>query len=195
MILGVEQLKEEAVESASFSASTGPVSVYVYEYSNPYNGAFSYVQSAFGLCKSGEQTAQEYLRQLRGEKLWLLTHPWSGYRWSMNGGRDLVSSRDTFAYRGRELTGPQQGNVNAAYAFTRAFGNPMAGVVVSLLGEVPGLLAGVSSLEDARGSFEANALGIWEGTKDLTPRDLVHLLPIEGAAADIIEAVIYEREE
>jgi len=44
MILEVEQLKEQT----ALSASTGAVSVYVYEYSNPHNGAFSYVQSPDG---------------------------------------------------------------------------------------------------------------------------------------------------
>lgn len=45
MVLEVEQLKEQT----TLSASTGTVSVYVYEYSNPHNGAFSYVQSPLGL--------------------------------------------------------------------------------------------------------------------------------------------------
>jgi hypothetical protein len=51
MILEVEQLKEEKEVSTSFSASTGAVSVYVYECPNPHNGAFSYVQSPLGLCE------------------------------------------------------------------------------------------------------------------------------------------------
>jgi RHS repeat-associated protein len=151
---------------------SGGLNQYVFCGNNPVN-----FRDPWGLCEDGWTTTREYVRQLHRDRWWLLTHPFPGtwYAWSQGYGRpgiprenrDLVSSPYSYEMGPMLLTGPQQGNFNAAFAFTYETGNPLVGAAISVGAEameIGRVLSGDVSVRDAignaYGSFTANAAGI-----------------------------------
>jgi len=160
----------------------GGLNLYAFCGNDPVN--FS---DPWGLCeeqnlRDGEAEVQKYVDLLQRDKYKLLNMFARGdlseiYAWSTQDGKDLASKIDKiFEYRGHVLNGPQQGNVDAAYAFTYVFHTPLAGVVVSIAGEAAGYLSGVSDWDDAKGSFAANWIGIQEAAGDLLVEDSIRLI-------------------
>ncbi|MEI6644543.1 MAG: RHS repeat-associated core domain-containing protein [bacterium] len=150
---------------------SGGLNLYAFCNNDPVN-----FRDPMGLCKEkklldGEAEAQKYVSDLWRDRFKLLNlarHADSAglYDWSTDENRDLKGNeRETYAFRGYKLNGPQQGNVDAAYAFTRVF-DPLTGVAVSLGVESLTFFQGASNWEEAKGSFAANWIGIKEGTKD-----------------------------
>ena len=151
---------------------SGGLNQYVFCGNNPVN-----FRDPWGLCEDGWATTREYVQQLHRDRWWLLSHPFPGtwYDWSQGyrrpgtprENRDLASSPYSYEMGPMLLTGPQQGNFNAAYAFTYETGNPLVGAAISVGAEameIGRVLSGDVSVGDAignaYGSFTANAAGI-----------------------------------
>jgi hypothetical protein len=80
------------------------------------------------------------------------------------------------------LNGPQQGNVDAAYAFTMEF-DALVGLGVSIGGEAPNLLSGKSGQkiwDEAKGSFYANGIGVWEAMKEQPIKSTITVVGLVG---------------
>ena len=163
---------------------SGGLNQYVFCDNDPVN-----CQDPYGLTsyKDGEKTAQRYRQQLHRDRWsfcrWAFCFPWSideVYQWSMGEGRDLkVCDPDgKYSFRGGVYSASQQGNINAAYAFTCEYGI-RAGIAVSIAGEVPDIVRNIGdrnlpqAFYDALGSFYANAIGIGAAIKDQFPLILI----------------------
>jgi hypothetical protein len=90
------------------------------------------------------------------------------------GARQQFSIQSSYEMGAMLLTGPQQGNFNAGYAFTYVSGNPLVGAAVSFAGEVPevgrllsGKIGVCEAIQNAWGSATANAAGIVYAMHDL----------------------------
>jgi RHS repeat-associated protein len=127
----------------------------------------------FGLCeddKDGEAYVKRYVQDLRKE--WYIFLPWHWAR-----AIDFATEHDIWAqsraqpphfykWRGHRLRADEMGNAGAAYAMAQVWGFELAHVgcfcaEVAWAGRTPNW-----TLQDARGSFDSNTLGLQEWLTD-----------------------------
>ena len=125
-----------------------------------------------GRYRNGEEFVEQYIADLR-EASRTVSFWWPSrmYDWSISGGRDLAFERrgEEYAWRGYVLQADQMGNAGPGYAFTTLYGPEVAAAVcvgAEAWDSVDPRSRGKDWIDNATGSFSANAIGIDEALRD-----------------------------